>query len=45
MFFEGRAQLVQCTALPNLSFVRDEMMLKGFLSPTIVYLPTLTHYA
>ena len=35
MYFEGRAQSVQCTALPNLPFVRDEMMLKGFLSPTI----------
>ena len=45
MCFEGRAQLVQCTVLPDLSFVRDETMLQGFLSPTIVYLPTLTHYA
>ena len=35
MYFEGRAQLVQCTALPNLSFVRDGLMLKGLLSPTI----------
>ena len=35
MCFEGRAQLVQRTALSDLSFVRDEMMLKIFLSPTI----------
>ena len=45
MCFEERAQLVQSTALPKLSLVRDEMMLKRFLSPATVYLPTLVHYA
>ena len=34
---------LDCTALPNLSFVRDEMMLKGCLSPTIeVFIDIIT---